>query len=116
MAWPGRASEHEADHGEMDEGRGGSRLTLEVAGEASIAADPGQRSLDDPTFGEDDEAMQLVALDDFDDPASGPRGGLRDAWSLIARLGEHALHEGKETARAPITTGSADSTTFWIGS
>jgi len=57
MGWPGQASEHDADHGEPDEGRGASRVALEVAGEAPIAADPCQGSLDDPAFGQDDEAV-----------------------------------------------------------
>jgi hypothetical protein len=35
----------------------------EVARQATVSADPGESALDDPTFGESDEAMQLVALD-----------------------------------------------------
>ena len=46
--------------------------------------------------------MQFVALDDFDDPMAGSGGGLRHAWSLIAGIGEDALDEGKEAARASI--------------
>ena len=41
MAWFGQAFEHEADHCEPDEGCAGPRVTLEIAGQASIAADPG---------------------------------------------------------------------------
>lgn len=102
MRWPGQASEHDADHGEADEGCGGSRVALEVAREASVATDPGEGSLDDPTFGENDEAMQLVALDDLQLPSTGlgdGRGGLR---SLITRIGENALDKGKEATGAPV--------------
>jgi hypothetical protein len=78
MNWLGQASEHDADHGETDEGRGGSRVTLEVACEPSMAADPCQSSLDDPTFGQDDEAMQRRTRLQRDLPAArlGGDGGV----------------------------------------
>ena len=102
MSWAGQASEHEADHGEPDEGSDGARVSLEIACQAAIAADPGQRSFDDPAFGQDDEFVQFVALDDLDHPAAGAGGGLRDPWPLITGIGKDALDEGKEVARAPI--------------
>jgi transposase InsO family protein len=37
MSWPGQASEHDEDHGEPDEGCGGSCVALEVAGEPSAS-------------------------------------------------------------------------------
>ena len=98
MSWPGQAPQHDADHGEANEGGGGARVSLEVARQASIAADPCQRSLDDPTLGQDDELVQFVALDDFDDPTAGTGGGLRHAWSLVTSIGEDALDEGKQAA------------------
>ncbi len=39
MDWPGQASEHDADHGEAYERRGGSCIAFEVAREASIMTD-----------------------------------------------------------------------------
>ena len=51
-----QAPEHDADHGETDEGGDGSGVTLEVSGEAATAADPGESSFDDPAFGQDLEA------------------------------------------------------------
>jgi hypothetical protein len=59
------------DHCETDKRRGGSRVALEVAGEAPTVADPGERSLDDPAFGKHDEAMQFIALDDRQLPGAG---------------------------------------------
>ena len=100
MIWPGQAPQHDADHCETDEGDDGARVSFEVAGQAAIAADPRQRALDDPALGQDDELVQFVALDDFDDPAAGAGRGVCDAWPLIAGIGEDALDEGKETARA----------------
>ena len=100
MGWPGQASEHDADHGETDKGGGGSRVALEVAREASIAADPRQGSFDDPTFGQNDEAVQLVALDDLQLPGAALCDGARRLHALIARIGEDALDEREEAARA----------------
>jgi len=96
MSWPGQASEHDADHGETDEGGGGSSVALEVAGQATVSTDPGQGALDDPAFGKDDEAMQLVALDDHQRPGAGLCEGGGGRGSLVAGVGEDALDEGKE--------------------
>ena len=51
MSWFGQASEHDADHGESEEGGDGSGVALEVAGQSAVAADPGKGALDDPAFG-----------------------------------------------------------------
>ena len=102
MSWLGQASEHDADHGETDEGGDGSRVAFEVAREASIAADPCQSSFDDPAFGENDEAMQFVALDDFDRPGPGLGDSRGHPRPLVAGIGEDALNEREQAARAPI--------------
>src|SRR5438105_14619267 len=101
MTWPCQASEHDADHGEPDEGGDGARVSLEIARQAAIAANPGQGSFDDPALGQDDELVQLVALDDKH-PTAGAGSGLRGAWSLIAGIGEDPLYEREKAARAPI--------------
>jgi len=46
--------------------------------------------------------VQLGALDDFDNPSAGAGRGACDARPLIAGIGEDALDEGKEAARAVI--------------
>ena len=46
--------------------------------------------------------MQFVALDDLDDPMPGAGRGLRHAWSLVAGIGEDAVDEREEAARALI--------------
>lgn len=102
MGWSGQASEHDADHRKADERRGGSGIALEVAGESSVVADPGERSLDDPALGQDDEAVQLVAFDDLDFPGTGLGDGGSGVRSLIAAIGEDALDEREEAARASI--------------
>ena len=102
MTWPCQASEHDADHGEPDEGGDGARISLEITRQAAIAANPGQGSFDDPALGQDDEFVQFVALDDLEHPTAGAGSGLRGAWSLIAGIGEDPLDEGEKAARAPI--------------
>jgi len=98
MGWPGQAAKHDADHGQAHESRGGSGVTLEVACQAAIAADPGQGSFDDPAFGEDDEVMSIAAFDDLDYPAAGIGDRLCGLRSLIAGIGEDALDEGEGAA------------------
>ena len=102
MSWPGQASQHDADHREPDESGDGARVSLEIACQAAIAADPCQGAFDDPTLGQDDEFVQFVALDDLDHPMAGAGSGSCDAWPLIAGIGEDPLDEREEAARAPI--------------
>ncbi len=99
MAWPGQAFEHDADHGEADEGDDGPGIALEVAGEAPVAADPGECSLDDPALGQNHEAVRVSALDDLQRPAAGRGDGRCHLWSLVASIGEDGLDEGKRSAR-----------------
>src|SRR5487761_1791111 len=75
MIWPGQAPQHDADHGETDEGHDGARVSLEVARQAAVVADPRERTFHDPALGQDDELVQLGALDDFDDPSAGAGRG-----------------------------------------
>lgn len=97
--YPGQASEHDADHGETDEGNDGAGVSLEVAGEPSVARDPGEGALDDPSLGQNDEGVHLGALDDFEVPGAGIGNDRCDPRSLIGSIGEQ-LDDGREaTAR-----------------
>ena len=102
MTWSGQAPKHEADHRETHEGCDGASVAFKVACQAPVAADPSEGSLDDPALGQDDERVQFGALNDFDNPTVRATSGLRHTWSLIAGIGEDALDEGKEAARASI--------------
>jgi hypothetical protein len=62
MAWAGQSAQHDADHGEAEERGNGPGVTLEVAGQAAVAADPGKGALDDPALGQGDEAIGIAAL------------------------------------------------------
>lgn len=46
--------------------------------------------------------MQLVTLDDLQGPGAGCGDGCGQHRSLVAGIGEDALDEGEEAARAPI--------------
>jgi hypothetical protein len=50
--------------------------------------DPGEGSLDDPPFGQDDEAMQLVALDDLPRPGAGLGDGDSSFGPLVPASGK----------------------------
>lgn len=102
MRWPGQASEHETDHSETHEGGGSSGIAFDIAREAAVAADPCKCAFDDPAFGENDEAMQLAALDDLQGPGARLCDGCGERCSLVAGIGEDTLDEGEEAARAPI--------------
>ena len=77
-------------------------MTLEVFGETPAAADPSQGALDDPAFGKNDEAMQLVALDDLDRQVPVCCERRRQLRSLIVGIGEDTFDEGEAAARAAI--------------
>ena len=99
MAWLGQAFQHEADHCEPDEGGDRSCVTLEIAGQASIAADPGERPLDDPSLRQHNEAVEIGAFDDLDFPASSPGCDFRHFRPLISGIGEDPLDERKTPPR-----------------
>lgn len=99
MVWAGEAAQHDADHGEAEEGGDGSGVALEVAGQAAVAADPGKGALDDPAFGQDDEAMGVASLDDLQGPSAGLGDHLGHLGTLIAGVGKDALDKGKGSPR-----------------
>jgi len=115
MSWPCQASEHDADHGESDEGGDGACVSLEIARQATIATNPCQRAFDNPALGQDEEFVQFVALDDLNDPTAGAGSGSRDAWSLVAGIGKDPLYEGEEAARAPVENQSCPVAVLHVG-
>ena len=61
---------------------------LPIFGEPAASVEPGDGAFDDPSFGQDDEGVQFVALDDLDDPVAAFGNGQRDARSAIPGVGE----------------------------
>ena len=83
----------------MKEGGDGAGIALEVARQAAVAAGPSEGSFDNPAFGEDDEVVDIGALDDLDGPAGCIGDRLSGLWPLIAGICEDALDEWKGAAR-----------------
>lgn len=99
MVWARQSAQHDADHGEAEEGGDGSGVALEVAGQAAVAADPGEGALDDPALGQDDKAVGIAALDDLQAPGTGLGDDLGHLWPLVAGVGEDALDEREGSPR-----------------
>jgi hypothetical protein len=83
---------------------------LEVLGEASIAAEPGQRPFDDPSAGQDLEALGGIgSLDDLDGPSADAAQRLAQLFAGIATIGEEMAQPGEavgdfgEQQRRPVT-------------
>ena len=65
--------------------------------------DPGEGPLDNPPFGQDDEAMQFIAFDDLQLPGAGPGDGGSGSGALVAGIGEDAFDEREQDLlRAPV--------------
>ena len=65
-------------------------------------ADPGKRSLNNPALGQNDEAVQLIALDDLQLPDAGLGDDGSGFGSLVAGIGEDAFDEREQTSRATV--------------
>lgn len=72
---------------------------FEILGEAAIAAEPGEGSLDDPATRQDDKAFRMIAsLDDFE-PQHGDFGdGRIDLMGVVATVGPQKLEPRKAVA------------------
>lgn len=81
-------SEHEADGGEAQEGERLSVEAFPIFGEPATPPEPCKGALDDPSFGEDDEARGLIrSLDDFNvDVLENARDGAAELWTLITAV------------------------------
>ncbi len=101
MAWLRQAAEHDADHGEADEGGNGSGIALEIARHAAKAADPGERRLHDPALGQDFKTSGGGGtFDNLDCPFTSSGRGLCGFRPLIAAVAMDAFDERKQMARA----------------
>ena len=71
---------------------------LPILGKPSASAEPREGSLDDPAFGQDNEAMGIGAFDDFEVHAlqNTPQSVLK-ACALISAIGVELQKKGIET-------------------
>jgi len=75
-------------------------VTLEVACETAIAADPCECSLDDPSLRQDDEVVKVGSFDDLDPPVAGRDNGFRHLRPLIPGIGKYLLNEWEPPSNA----------------
>ena len=90
-----KRSRHESDGGELQEGEYVTGLIFEILGETAAPIEPGEGTLDEPTAGENDEALGDVrALDDLDLKLRHEFGDtLFEDGSLVAAIGEDFAQE-----------------------
>ena len=88
-----KAPEHDADHGETDEGSNGGGIALEVARQSSVAADPCERPLDDPAFWQNLKSGSIRSLDDLQSPNAGAPYGQCHFGSGISAISKNAFDE-----------------------
>lgn len=81
-------------------------MTFEVLAEAAASTDPGEGPFDDPALGQEDEAVPVGALDDFELPRPGFGDNPRHLRPLVAAVGIDALDERKGSPSLPQHGGS----------
>ena len=93
------APEHDADHGEANERRNGGGVA-QVARQALVATDLGERPLDDPTFWQNFKSGSFRSLNDLQSPNAGAPYGQCHLTSGVAAISENAFDE-REQASCP---------------
>src|SRR5208282_3740487 len=74
-------------------------IAFEVASQASIAADPGERPFYNPPLGQDLEAGGIGALHDLQSPCPGAPDDECHLLSCVATISEDALDEWEQSSR-----------------
>ncbi len=75
------------------------RQALVVTSQPAVAADPGQRPLDNPTLREHDEAVLVAAAHDLERPWARPSQSGFHLAALIPCISDDALDEREGAAR-----------------
>ena len=87
----------------MEDGEGFVVEVLPVFGEPAAAAQPCERAFDDPSQGQDDEALGVIrAFDDFDgDLRQALFHGLAKDRPLVSAVGDELFKERKASEQSP---------------
>ena len=93
MLGPAETGKHEADHYQIDHDFTGVSLTLVIAVESAVAAEPAEGALHDPTSRKHLEPVEVGAFHDFDHAAPEFPGAVDQGPGLAA--------VGPEVADAP---------------
>jgi len=105
-----KLSEHEADRGERQERQGIAGEIFKVLGQSSASVEPGEGAFDNPTPGENLEALCVIRpVDDFDLEVRKRFGqSLLKDRPLISAIGEELLQkrihakQGRENEHASV--------------
>ena len=90
------AAREELDAGEEDPGLGGLDGRLEVLGQPPVSIEPGERALDDPSAGQELEALHARGtVDDLQRPAADPLQCALELGPGIGAIGEDVAQAGK---------------------
>ena len=90
------AAREELDAGEEDPGLGGLDGRLEVLGQPPVSIEPGERALDDPSAGQELEALHARGtVDDLQRPAADPLQCALELGPGIGAVGEDVAQAGK---------------------
>lgn len=63
--------QHQIDHSQIDHSFTAGRQRLVVFTESAILAQPAECAFHNPAFGQDNEAVHLISLNNFNNPAEG---------------------------------------------
>ena len=94
-----KSPEHDADHGEANECSDGRCVAFEVASQATIATDPGERPFNDPPFGQDLKSGSIRSLDDLQSPGTSAPHRHCHLASRISAISKNALDEREQSSR-----------------
>ena len=90
------APEHDADHGETNEGSNSGGVALKVACQASVATDPSERPFDYPAFWQNLKSGSVRSLDDLHSPSAGAPYGHCHLASGIPAISKNAFDEREQ--------------------
>ena len=76
-------------------------MSLEVARQAAVAADPGNGALHNPALRQHDEAVPVAPAHDLQGPGAGAGHGGRHLRSLVPGVADDPLEEGELPPRLP---------------
>ena len=92
--------EHQVGHGDEDHGFAAFGQGFVVLGQSSVLSQPGEGTLDDPAFGQDDKAGERCSLDDLDD-AEVPTLGPVNELPRVSSVREDHLQSSKAGSQLP---------------
>ena len=76
-------------------------MTLEVASQSAVAANPAEGTLDNPSLRQHDEAVSVTAAGDLQHPPPRPLHRRAHLRALVSGVANHAFENGKQPTHLP---------------